>query len=126
MSEQVLAFGPFQLLPFRRALLEAGEPLRLGSRALEILIALVERPGELITKEELVARVWPDTFVEEASLRVHVAALRKALGDGQSGNRYVVNVAGRGYRFVAPVRQHEAADAPPPPRSRIRTTFRRR
>ena len=114
MSEQVLAFGPFQLLPFRRALLEAGEPLRLGSRALEILIALVERPGELITKEELVARVWPDTFVEEASLRVHVAALRKALGDGQSGNRYVVNVAGRGYRFVAPVRQHEALGAKPP------------
>jgi DNA-binding winged helix-turn-helix (wHTH) protein len=82
LSEQVLVFEPFQLLPFRRALLEAGEPLRLGSRALEILIALVERPGELITKEELVARVWPDTFVEEASLRVHVAALRKVLGDG--------------------------------------------
>jgi len=114
LSEQVLVFGPFQLLPFRRALLEAGEPLRLGSRALEILIALVERPGELITKEELIARVWPDTFVEEASLRVHVAALRKALGDGRSGNRYIVNVAGRGYRFVAPVRQQEALDAKPP------------
>ena len=114
MSEQVLAFGPFRLLPFRRALLEAGEPLRLGSRALEILIALVERPGELVTKEELIARVWPDTFVEEASLRVHVAALRKALGDGQSGNRYVVNVAGRGYRFVAPVHQHEAVETKPP------------
>jgi predicted ATPase/DNA-binding winged helix-turn-helix (wHTH) protein len=114
LSEQVLAFGPFQLLPIRRSLLEAGEPLRLGSRALEILIALVERPGELITKEELIARVWPDTFVEEASLRVHVAALRKALGDGQSGHRYVVNVAGRGYRFVASVRHHEALDADPP------------
>ena len=114
LSEQVLAFGPFQLLPFRRSLREAGEPLRLGSRALEILIALVERPGELITKEELLARVWPDTSVEEASLRVHVAALRKALGDGQSGKRYVVNEAGRGYRFVAPVRQHEALDSRPP------------
>jgi predicted ATPase/DNA-binding winged helix-turn-helix (wHTH) protein len=113
LSEQVLAFGPFQLLPFRRAVLEAGEPLRLGSRALEILMALVERPGELITKEELIARVWPDTFVEEASLRVHVAALRKALGDGQLGNRYVVNVAGRGYRFVAPVQQQEALDEQP-------------
>ena len=113
MSEQVLVFGPFQLLPFQRTLLEAGEPLRLGSRALEILIALVERHGELLTKEELIARVWPDTFVEEASLRVHVAALRKALGDGQSGNRYIVNVAGRGYQFVAPVRQQEALDAKP-------------
>jgi predicted ATPase/DNA-binding winged helix-turn-helix (wHTH) protein len=113
LSEQVLAFGPFRLLPLQRALLEASEPLRLGSRALEILIALVERPGELITKEELIARVWPDTFVEDANLRVHVAALRKALGDGQSGNRYVVNVAGRGYRFVAPVWQDEAADARP-------------
>jgi DNA-binding winged helix-turn-helix (wHTH) protein len=76
-------------------------------------MALVERPGKLITKEELIARVWPDTFVEEASLRVHVAALRKALGDGQLGNRYVVNVAGRGYRFVAPVQQQEALDEQP-------------
>src|SRR6185312_1939345 len=78
-------------------------PVRLGSRALEILVALVERPGELISKEELTARVWPNIFVEESNLKVHVAALRRALGDGQSGHRYVVTASGRGYRFVAPV-----------------------
>jgi len=61
------------------------------------------KSGALVTKEELVARVWPDTFVEEGNLRVHMAALRRALGDGQAGNRYVVTVPGRGYRFVASV-----------------------
>jgi predicted ATPase len=70
---------------------------------LEILSALVERPGNLVSKDELLARVWPETFVEESNLRVHIAALRRALGDGQAGNRYVTNVPGRGYCFVAPV-----------------------
>jgi len=86
-------------------LLEAGKPVRLGSRALEILAALVERSGEMVSKRELVARVWPNTVVEEANLKVHIAALRKALGDGRDGNRYLVNVPGRGYKFVAPVAQ---------------------
>ncbi len=97
------AFGPFRLFAAQRLLLEHEKPLRLGSRALEILTVLLENPGALVTKEELVARVWPDTFVEEGNLRVHMAALRRALGDGQAGNRYVVTVPGRGYRFVAPV-----------------------
>jgi DNA-binding response OmpR family regulator len=69
-------------------------PLRLGSRALEILLTLVERAGEVVKKSELMARVWPDTVVEEGTLRVHIAALRKALGDGQSGMWYVENVTG--------------------------------
>jgi predicted ATPase/DNA-binding winged helix-turn-helix (wHTH) protein len=98
-----LVFGPFRLIPAQQVLLDSGKPVRLGSRALEILIALVERAGELVTKDELVARVWPDTFVEEGNLRVHVAALRRALGDGQAGTRYVANVPGRGYRFVGPI-----------------------
>ena len=98
-----MLFGPFRVLPAQQLLLEADKPVRLGSRALEILIALVERAGELVSKEDLVARVWPSTFVEEGSLRVHVAALRRALGDGQAGRRYVANVPGRGYQFVAPV-----------------------
>ncbi len=101
MSDRVLAFGPFALHPDRRLLLEDGKSVRVGSRALEILIALAERAGELLTKEDLIARAWPDTVVEEASLRVHVAALRKALGDGQPGRRFIVNVPGRGYSFVA-------------------------
>jgi predicted ATPase/DNA-binding winged helix-turn-helix (wHTH) protein len=84
-------------------LLEADKPVRLGSRALEILVVLVERPGEMVSKRELVARVWPNTVVEEANLKVHIAALRRALSDGRDGNRYLVNVPGRGYKFVAPV-----------------------
>jgi predicted ATPase/DNA-binding winged helix-turn-helix (wHTH) protein len=88
-------------------LLEGEAPVRLGSRALEILIALIERAGELVSKNELMARVWPDTFVDEGSIKVHVAGLRRALGDGQPGRRYLANVPGRGYRFVAAVVQLE-------------------
>jgi predicted ATPase/DNA-binding winged helix-turn-helix (wHTH) protein len=98
-----LRFGPFTLVHSRQLLLEGERPLRLGSRALDILAVLVERPGELITKDELISRVWPHTVVEDINLRVHVAALRKALGDGLNGARYISNVPGRGYCFVAPV-----------------------
>jgi DNA-binding winged helix-turn-helix (wHTH) protein len=102
-AERVVSFGPFHLFPTQRLLLEGETPLRLGSRALDILIALVERPGELVCKRELMARVWPDTVVEEGNLKVHVAALRRALADGQDGHRYLATIPGRGYRFVAPV-----------------------
>ena len=97
------AFGPFLLIPAKQLLMESGEPVQLGSRALEILTALVERAGDLVSKEELIERGWPDTVVEESNLKVHIAALRRVLGDGRDGNRYVVNVSGRGYRFVAAV-----------------------
>jgi DNA-binding winged helix-turn-helix (wHTH) protein len=103
--DSAIAFGPFRLFPARQLLLEGEKPLRLGSRALEILKVLVESPGTLVSKEDLVARVWPSTFVEEGNLRVHMAALRRALGDGHAGSRYVATVPGRGYRFVAPVSQ---------------------
>jgi predicted ATPase/DNA-binding winged helix-turn-helix (wHTH) protein len=99
----VASFGPFRLLAAERLLEKADEPLQLGGRALDILIALVERAGEVVTRKELLSRVWPDVIVEEANLRVHVAGLRKALGDGHDGARYVANVPGRGYCFVAPV-----------------------
>ncbi len=105
-SKQLLraaSFGPFCLLPAQQVLLEGETPVRLGSRALEILIALVERAGELVTKGELMACVWPDTVVEESSLRFHLARLQRALNDGREGERYVTNVLGRGYCFVAPV-----------------------
>ena len=104
-----IAFGPFHLLPARRLLLQAGRPVRLGSRALEILIALIERPGELVSKSELMARVWPDTFVEDGNLKVQVAGLRRALGDSGGSNRYLATIPGRGYRFVAPVTRIEEA-----------------
>ena len=98
-----ILFGPFCLLPARRLLLEGDRPVRIGSRALEILIALVENHGELLSKNALMERVWPDTTVVEANLSVHIAALRKALRDGRDDNRYLVNMPGRGYRFVAPI-----------------------
>ena len=98
-----ISFGPFRLLAARQQLLEGDKPVRLGGRALDILIALTERPGELVAKATLMSRVWPDTVVEETNLSVNIAGLRRALGDGQAGNRYIVNIPGRGYRFVAPV-----------------------
>jgi DNA-binding winged helix-turn-helix (wHTH) protein len=102
-TARAIAFGRFRLLPAQRLLLCADKPVALGSRALDILIALVERPGELLGKGELMARVWPNTFVEPANLTVHVAALRRALGDGRDGNRFIINIPGRGYQFVAAV-----------------------
>jgi predicted ATPase/FixJ family two-component response regulator/DNA-binding winged helix-turn-helix (wHTH) protein len=96
----VLSFGPFSWRARERRLERDGEAVKLGSRALELLMLLTERAGDVVTKEELTARVWPDTVVEENGLRVQIAGLRKALHDGIDGARYVVNVPGRGYCFV--------------------------
>jgi len=98
-----VSFGPFRLLPTQFLLLEAGKPVPLGSRALQILIVLLERPGELVSKQELMAHVWPNIFVEPANLTVHISALRRMLRDGQDGNRFIINIPGRGYSFVAPI-----------------------
>jgi predicted ATPase/DNA-binding winged helix-turn-helix (wHTH) protein len=98
-----LGFGPFELSIGERALRRDGVALPLGDRALDILIYLAERPGEVIAKKALIDHVWPDVTVEEGSLRVHVAAIRKALADGQFGNRYIANIKGRGYSFVGTV-----------------------
>src|SRR6202171_5736514 len=98
-----LQFGPFELSSRERVLRRDGVMLPLGGRAFDILIYLAERPGEVIAKKELIDRVWSDVTVEEGSLRVHVAAIRKALGDGKFGNRYIANIQGRGYSFVGSV-----------------------
>jgi DNA-binding winged helix-turn-helix (wHTH) protein len=98
-----VSFGPFRLLPAQFLLLEGDRPVPLGSRALEMLIVLLERPGELVSKQELMARVWPNLFVEPANLTVHISALRRRLRDGRDGNRFIINIPGRGYCFVAPV-----------------------
>jgi DNA-binding winged helix-turn-helix (wHTH) protein len=98
-----LQFGPFELSSRERVLRHEGVALPLGSRALDILIYLAERSGKVIAKKELIDHVWSDVTVEEGSLRVHVAAIRKALRDGQFGNRYIVNIKGRGYAFVSTV-----------------------
>jgi predicted ATPase/DNA-binding winged helix-turn-helix (wHTH) protein len=115
-AERSFSFGSFRLLPSRRLLLDGETPLRLGSRALEILIALVERPGELVGKEQLISRVWPSTHVVEGNLKFQVAALRRALGDGRDGRRYLETSPGQGYRFVAAVTVgNEAATSEPAP-----------
>jgi DNA-binding winged helix-turn-helix (wHTH) protein len=98
-----VSFGPFRLLPTQFLLLEGDKPVSLGSRALEILTTLLERPGELISKRELMARVWPNVVVEPGNLTVHVSALRRTLRDGRDGNRFIINVPGRGYSFVGSV-----------------------
>jgi DNA-binding winged helix-turn-helix (wHTH) protein len=98
-----VSFGPFCLLPMQFLLLEGGKPVALGSRALEILIALLERRGELVSKQDLTARVWPNLFVDPSNLTVHMSALRRALRDGRDGHRFIINIKGRGYRFVASV-----------------------
>src|SRR5467141_197457 len=98
-----LRFGPFELSIGERVLRRDGQALPLGDRALDILIYLADRPGEVIAKQELMDHVWSDVTVEEGSLRVHVAVIRKALGDGQFGNRYIANIKGRGYSFVGSV-----------------------
>jgi predicted ATPase/DNA-binding winged helix-turn-helix (wHTH) protein len=102
-SDITLAWGEFRLSVTQRVLSAGDRPVRVGSRALEILFALLERPGEVVSKNELMARVWPGVYVEEGTLRVHIAALRKILGHNHAGTRYVENVTGLGYRFVAPV-----------------------
>lgn len=101
------SFGPFRLSVERRRLLEDGQPVRIGSRALDLLTLLVEHAGRVVGKEELMAKVWPGSVVEETSLRFHIATLRRLLGEGADGPRYIANISGRGYCFVAETRADE-------------------
>jgi predicted ATPase/DNA-binding winged helix-turn-helix (wHTH) protein len=114
-----LTFGAFQLFPAERLLLNDGKPAQIGARALDLLIALTERPGEVVSKRELMSRAWPDLTVDEGNLRFQVAALRRALRDGRSGTRYVTNVAGRGYCFVAPLSRVDGPDEAAVPQTRV-------
>jgi predicted ATPase/DNA-binding winged helix-turn-helix (wHTH) protein len=98
-----LSFGPFNLLVGERLLTRDGAPVELGARALDILIVLLSSPNEIVSKKDLMSRVWPDVTVEEGSLRFHMSGLRQALGDGKDGARYITTLPGRGYCFVAPV-----------------------
>ena len=87
--EPAFSFDRFQILPRQRLLLEEGKPVRLGSCAFDILLTLVERAGERIGKNELLARIWPDTHVVEGNLKVQMVALRRVLRDGQDGRRFI-------------------------------------
>jgi predicted ATPase/DNA-binding winged helix-turn-helix (wHTH) protein len=102
-AKDELSFGPFNLIVNERLLTKGGRPVELGGRALDILIVLVSAPNEVVSKKDLMTRVWPGVTVEEGSLRFHMASLRKTLGDGKGGARYITTIAGRGYCFVAPV-----------------------
>ena len=113
-ARNAISFGAFQLLPAERLLKRGDDVVRLGSRAFDILAVLAERPGEVIGSRELIDKVWPDVFVEEASLRFHIVQLRKALGDGGQGGRYVLNVPGRGYTLVEPATRLTVEGAPEP------------
>jgi len=103
-AQRSFAFGPFLLRPEQQLLLKREAPVKIGGRALDILTALVEKPGELVDKRTLISRVWPNTYVEETNLKVNVAGLRRALEDDPSLPRFIATVVGRGYRFIAPVR----------------------
>jgi DNA-binding winged helix-turn-helix (wHTH) protein len=105
------AFGPYLYIPRRQLLLKDGQPVRIGCRALDLLAAFVQRPGELLTKRELIDQAWPSTTVVEGNLKVHIAALRRALDDDAGSAHYIATVNGRGYRFIAPVETGEASTA---------------
>src|SRR5580698_6129739 len=98
-ANAVISFGPFRVSRSKRLIERDGEVVPLGSRAFDILICLLDRAGQVVGKAELLRQVWPNSLVEEGSLRFHIATLRKVLGDG----RYIANVAGQGYSFVAPL-----------------------
>ena len=106
---QIAAFGPFRLRTTQRVLEKDGVALKIGSRALDLLVTLVERAPDVVIKRDLISRVWGNLVIDESSLRWHIASLRKTLGDDESGARYVTNVAGRGYCFAAPVTWTAAA-----------------
>ena len=121
-EQDSICFGPFRLSPKAWLLEKDGAPLHVGGRALDILVFLAGRPGEVVDKRDLIKHVWSDVNVDEGSLRFHVTALRKVLGGGAAGARYVVNVPGRGYCFAAPLTRAESppaalANSTSPPRS---------
>jgi len=102
---RIYEFGPFRLIPEERQLLRDHESVSLTAKAFDLLVVLVENSGQLVEKAELMQRIWPDSFVEEANLSVNVSALRRALGEGTDGARYVETVPRHGYRFVASVEE---------------------
>jgi predicted ATPase/DNA-binding winged helix-turn-helix (wHTH) protein len=110
--DQAISFGPFLLFPKARVLKKDGASLHIGGRALDILIHLAERPGEVVDKRDLMRRVWAKVNVDEGSLRFHVTGLRKALSD-RAGTQYVKNVPGRGYCFAIPPAESRSSDATP-------------
>jgi DNA-binding winged helix-turn-helix (wHTH) protein len=107
-----IAFGDFLILQAERVLLKSGSPVSIGARAFDVLVILAERPGEVVTRKEIEARAYAGLTVSEGALRFQIAALRKVLGEGRDGLRFIANVSGRGYCFAAPVVRSEENAAP--------------
>ena len=99
----VYEFGPFRMDPEKQVLLRDGQLIAVTPKTFETLLVLVRRGREVVSKEELLKEIWPDSFVEEANLSQHISKLRKALGDTLEGERYIITLPGRGYRFAVPV-----------------------
>lgn len=102
-SARFYDFGPFRIDRLKRVLMRDGAPASLTPKAFDTLLLLVERRSQVLTKDELIKELWPDTFVEEGSLTRNISALRKALGERPQEHRYIVTIPGQGYRFVAKV-----------------------
>src|SRR5215467_4157344 len=111
-SREVFQFDEFALDVGDRRLLRGTETVRLSPKAYNVLVALVRQRGRLVTKDELLAHVWPASFVKENILNVHVATLRKALGDDTRPPAYIETVVGSGYRFIATVRCNSGNEPP--------------
>src|SRR5450755_2823893 len=103
-TQVIYEFDNFRLNPAEHSLLCGGKAVPLTPKSFEILIALIERQGMLVTKDELMSKIWPDSFVEEANLTVNVSALRRAFGDTPGHQEFIETVPKRGYRFIAAVR----------------------
>jgi len=112
-AQQIFVFGPFRLNPSQRRIERDGTTLQLSGRAFDLLLALVRQAGNVVSKTDLIAGTWPGTEIDENNLRVHIAALRKALGDGNDGVRYLSTVSGQGYCFVAAVSRQQQMQAAP-------------
>jgi DNA-binding winged helix-turn-helix (wHTH) protein len=121
-AETTFEFGRFRVLLRQRQLVADGGPIELGSRALDLLVVLLEANGSLVSKDELFSRVWPGIAVSEANLKVQIAALRRALGDNRD---FIRTEFGRGYRFTAAVRSIVARGACQRPARRGRRSSQR-
>jgi len=115
-TEDVVSFGSFRLNMAERWIEKDGARLDIAARALDVLIELVEQAGSVVSKTELLSKLWPGSSADEGRLRVYITGVRKALGDGEGGARYVATVSGQGYCFVAPIvpsRDHKKSPAEP-------------
>ena len=111
LEKELYEFGPFSLDPAERVISRDGTSLPLTPKVFDTLLCLVRNRGRLLTKDELLKEIWPETFVEEVNLAVNISTLRKAFGESPQDGRYIATVPGKGYRFVAEVREMSRADA---------------